>query len=179
MSFGRYLADLAEAKSLAVSFKQRLAESARVITVNDATYYWRSTGPARVGMTVPPFKGKWRSKARAELEAVFERVRQEKNPSAPPRVGSVMLCPSPEGFCSPNYLDPGDKLYEVRASGRVWLADSELWTEAVMKSLGWREDSVDVEEASRWARAYWTRAPDEWNTPEVLLDGKAVIVREV
>lgn len=161
-------------------------------TVRDEVFFWRARRPIAIGAKVPPFSGRlWQgNKHRLWLEDVFEEVRRKVNPGAPPRIGSVMVCPElGAGFCSGGFSG-SDHVYAVRATGKAFTSDAEMWTEAVVQTshgtyamdMGkWKPTPFDEREARGWAREFWKgRAPSGFsNYGETLISGDVRVIARV
>jgi hypothetical protein len=137
--------------------------------VSDATFFWSTGRPVPIGFQVP--KAHPRD---AELEGIFEQVRQRLAPQAPSRLDCVFVCPLPErGFCShsTSWRGDGKFVYKVSVTGNTFTTDGGYWTEAKFRP----------ERAESWAESYWNprgRITDN-RAEETLVEGKVIVVESM
>ena len=146
--------------------EERVASSVRpgLRKVTDEVFYWSTPRSVKPGFRVP------RAQPRdSDLEALFEEVRKEVNPSAPSRLNTIFVCPRPAGFCRPGGRHK--YVYEVKATGVAFTTDGGSWTEAVFKP----------DRARSWAEGYWNPKGDVTinYADETLVDGVVVVQRLV
>lgn len=107
------------------------------------------------------------------IEEVWEAVREAEFPHRPSRLGAVFVCRKRVGFCDPHSW-PGGQVYEVEVRGRVFVANSECFTEA-------REAASrgDWERVESWGRQYWAARGSVMDIlEEVVVDGRVTVIRE-
>ena len=146
------------------------------------TLYWkaRTSDPLPVGFKVPaaePLYSKDRGvhRARRRTEQLFEDVRKRYYASKPSREGAKYVCPYPDGFCDPQgSFHRGGYVYEVDVSGKMHLADGNVFSEAAF--AGMREDWNKVE---MLAHDYWRgRMMSGDSMPEVIVQGTVTVTRQ-
>jgi len=162
----------------------RKAQPSRVVLAHlqkrgaGKTYYWApsSPGPVSPGFRVPPsYKSMSDPKIQqdrtlAQVERVFEEVRQRDFPGRPSRIGAVFVCPALEGFCR-----TGKRVYEVEVQGKTFQTDAEMFTEARINA--WRGDPDEY--TASWAKSYWEGGTSWQGFNEVLAHGTVTVLREV
>jgi len=123
-----------------------------------------------------------------DIEALYEEVRRELNPTAPTRFNCVYVCPSLNGFCKkPTGSSVGHAggVYRVRVSGKIFVTDAEYWTEGIV-----RGQRGDIEGARGFAEGYWEGIPladarnldpdyASYTYHEALVDGTVTIIERV
>jgi len=161
----------------------------------DEVFFWAPSRSSSVkpGMKVPPFKVP--SSARdhlVEAERMAEVVRAAKYKDRPPREGSVMVCPTLEGFCG-GYMFKGRPVFMVKVKGTIFTTDGDAWTDVAANMFdfmhglknpdgryGQSMDDFVIEkthEIQTSIDTYWRGASRD--LPETLVDGTVTVIREV
>lgn len=144
--------------------KKKKSKKGELQIIIASKYYWvaREGSDVAPGFSVPAARaatGRY-----ADVEQIFEQIRQEKYSNRPSRMGAKFVTTDPTkwDFISKN-------VYEVEISGNIFNTDGEIWTEAVSHP----------ESAESWAEDYWNSEQRYIRLPETLVQGEVKVIKKV
>ena len=107
-----------------------------------------------------------------ETEVFAEKIRKEKYPGKPSRIGALFVAPT--FAAAKEWAFHGGTVYKVKITGKVHLADGEVWTD-----IDTAIEDNDLKLAEKYAIQYWKGEKPFNRLLEYIIDGKVEILGKV